>query len=96
MVLGILGTVLCCVFAGVPAIILGNVARKEIDASQVDHVGISFNPRANLARRLWFVALNRPSMRSLLDRLRRQGSGERSSPDAVRASAARHPEQRRT
>jgi hypothetical protein len=34
MVLGILGTVLCCVFAGVPAIILGNIARKEIDASQ--------------------------------------------------------------
>ena len=34
MVLGILGTVLCCVFAGVPAIILGNIARKEIDASE--------------------------------------------------------------
>ena len=34
MVLGILGTVLCCVFAGVPAIILGNIAKKEIDASQ--------------------------------------------------------------
>jgi hypothetical protein len=34
MVLGILGTVLCCVLAGVPAIFLGNIARKEIDASQ--------------------------------------------------------------
>ena len=34
MVLGILGTVLCCVFAGVPAIILANIAKKEIAASQ--------------------------------------------------------------
>lgn len=34
MVLGILGMVLCCVFAGIPAIILGNSAKKEIDASQ--------------------------------------------------------------
>jgi hypothetical protein len=33
MILGIVGTVLCCVFAGVPAIILGNIAKKEIDAS---------------------------------------------------------------
>jgi hypothetical protein len=33
MILGILGTVLCCVFAGVPAIILGSIARKEIGAS---------------------------------------------------------------
>jgi hypothetical protein len=33
MVLGILGTVLCCLFAGVPAIILGAIARKEIAAS---------------------------------------------------------------
>jgi carbamoyltransferase len=44
-----------------------------IDASQLDHVGISFDPRANLARRLWFVATNRPSIRSVLDRVRRQG-----------------------
>lgn len=33
MILGIAGTVLCCLFAGVPAIILGSIARKEIDAS---------------------------------------------------------------
>jgi len=44
-----------------------------IDATELDHIGISFNPRANLARRLWFVAKNRPSIRSLVDRLRRQG-----------------------
>ncbi|MFO0226695.1 MAG: carbamoyltransferase N-terminal domain-containing protein, partial [Planctomyces sp.] len=39
----------------------------------VQHVAISFNPRANLWRRLAFVAKARPSFRSLLDRLRRQG-----------------------
>jgi hypothetical protein len=33
MILGIVGTVLCCLPAGIPAIILGNIARKEIDAS---------------------------------------------------------------
>jgi hypothetical protein len=33
MILGIVGTVLCCLPAGIPAIILGNSARKEIDAA---------------------------------------------------------------
>lgn len=33
MILGIVGTVLCCLFAGVPAIVLGATARKEINAS---------------------------------------------------------------
>lgn len=33
MILGILGVVLCCLPAGIPAIILGNIARKEIAAS---------------------------------------------------------------
>jgi carbamoyltransferase len=49
------------------------LATAGIDARQLDHVGISFNPRANLARRLRFVVVNRPSVRSLVDRLRRQG-----------------------
>jgi carbamoyltransferase len=44
-----------------------------VDAREVDHVGISFNPRANLARRIGFVLRNRPSFGSLVDRLRRQG-----------------------
>jgi carbamoyltransferase len=44
-----------------------------IDAGDIDHIGISFNPRANFARRLRFVIANRPSVGSLLDRLRRQG-----------------------
>ena len=33
MILGILGTVLCCLPAGIPAIILGTIARREVDAS---------------------------------------------------------------
>lgn len=32
MILGILGTVLCCLFAGIPAIVLGHQAKSEIDA----------------------------------------------------------------
>lgn len=41
--------------------------------SDVDHVAVSFNPRANLAKRLAFVASHRPSVRAILDRLKRQG-----------------------
>ena len=33
LVLGILGLVCCGLFAGIPAIILGNMAKSEIDAS---------------------------------------------------------------
>ena len=44
-----------------------------ITASELDHIAISFNPRANLSRRLRFVAANRPSMRAIIDRLKRQG-----------------------
>jgi uncharacterized protein DUF4190 len=32
MILGILGVVLCCLFAGIPAIVLGHQAKREIDA----------------------------------------------------------------
>ena len=44
-----------------------------VRASQLDHVGISFNPRANWWKRVGFVLRNRPSMTSLLERIRRQG-----------------------
>ncbi|TWU16998.1 carbamoyltransferase family protein [Allorhodopirellula heiligendammensis] len=44
-----------------------------ISISDVDHVAISFDPRANLARRLAFVASHRPSARAILDRVKRQG-----------------------
>ena len=42
-------------------------------AADVDHVAVSFNPRANFFRRLGFVAKNRPSFRAIFDRIRRQG-----------------------
>ena len=44
-----------------------------LKAADVDHVAISFDPRANLWRRLGFVATHWPSMSAILDRLRRQG-----------------------
>lgn len=44
----------------------------RISIRDVDHVAISFNPRANLARRVGYVLANRPSMASVLDRMRRQ------------------------
>lgn len=44
-----------------------------VKAEEVGHVAISFDPRANLSRRLAYVARNRPSWRAILDRLKRQG-----------------------
>jgi carbamoyltransferase len=44
-----------------------------IKAADLDHVGISFDPRANLGKRLGFVLKNRPSFSAVLDRLKRQG-----------------------
>src|SRR6516225_9267313 len=44
-----------------------------ITAAELDHVGISFDPRTNFWKRVGFVFRNRPSLGSLLDRVRRQG-----------------------
>jgi carbamoyltransferase len=44
-----------------------------IRAEELDHVAVSFNPRANFGRRLAFVATQRPSISAITDRLRRQG-----------------------
>jgi carbamoyltransferase len=44
-----------------------------ISAADLDHVGISFDPRANWAKRIAFVVRNRPSLRAIVDRIRRQG-----------------------
>jgi len=44
-----------------------------VKAADLDHVAISFDPRANVGRRLAFVARNRPSLRAIADRLKRQG-----------------------
>jgi carbamoyltransferase len=42
-------------------------------ADQLDHVAISFDPKANFSKRLGFVLKNRPSLSAILDRLKRQG-----------------------
>ena len=61
-------------WAGFPAeSIRWCLEKGGIDAKELDHVAISFNPRANIGKRLQFVAANRPSVRAILDRLRRQG-----------------------
>ncbi|MDA7931146.1 carbamoyltransferase [Akkermansiaceae bacterium] len=44
-----------------------------VKAADLDHVAISFDPRANFRKRLAFVAKNRPSLRAIADRLKRQG-----------------------
>ena len=44
-----------------------------VSISDVDHVAVSFNPRANMAKRIAFVASHRPSFRAIFDRLKRQG-----------------------
>ena len=43
-----------------------------ISIEEVDHVAVSFNPKANLSKRVGFVLKQRPSLSSVLDRLRRQ------------------------
>ncbi len=44
-----------------------------IGIDEVDHVAISFNPRANLSKRLMFVAKHRPTAKAIIARLKRQG-----------------------
>ncbi len=47
--------------------------QAAVSPRDLDHVAISFDPRANFLRRLGFVATNWPSPRALLDRVKRQG-----------------------
>lgn len=44
-----------------------------VAAEELGHVAISFDPRANIGKRIAFVARNRPSLRAIADRLKRQG-----------------------
>ena len=46
---------------------VGGISPEELDA-----VAISFNPKANLNRKLLFALQKRPALRSLLDRFRKQ------------------------
>jgi carbamoyltransferase len=62
-----------------------------VAATDLDHVAISFNPRANAFRRLGFVARHRPRFGAIVDRLKRQGktlSLERQFAEAVNTPLA--------
>ncbi len=45
----------------------------DLDVSQLDHVAVSFNPRANMGKRLAFLATHRPNFSAIFDRIKRQG-----------------------
>jgi carbamoyltransferase len=44
----------------------------KLSGSELDHVAISYNPKANLNRKLMFTLQQRPSLQSLLDRFVKQ------------------------
>lgn len=61
-------------WAGFPAESIRYVMREGgMSISDLDHVAISFDPKANLGRKVLFTVANRPSLQSIIDRLRRQG-----------------------
>jgi carbamoyltransferase len=61
-------------WAGFPAESIRYVLQAGgVSIDQVQHIAISFNPKANLGRKALFTLINRPSLRSVLDRLSRQG-----------------------
>jgi carbamoyltransferase len=61
-------------WAGFPAESIRYVLEEgRIAVGEIDHVAVSFDPTANLGRKALFTIVNRPSLRSILDRLQRQG-----------------------
>ena len=44
-----------------------------VTAEQLDHVAVSFDPKANVGRKAVFALINRPSLSAIVDRLKRQG-----------------------
>jgi carbamoyltransferase len=61
-------------WAGFPAESVRYVLEEGgVAIEDIEHVAVSFNPRANLFRKAFFALAKRPSMRSMIDRLRRQG-----------------------
>ncbi|MFT4691545.1 MAG: carbamoyltransferase [Limisphaerales bacterium] len=61
-------------WAGFPAeSIRWCLKESGVQAVDLDHVAISFNPRVNMGKRLGFVLKNRPSLGAIVDRLKRQG-----------------------
>lgn len=61
-------------WAGFPAeSIRWVLAEGGVAADQLDHVAVSFDPKANVGRKALFTLINRPSLRAVVDRLKRQG-----------------------
>lgn len=61
-------------WAGFPAESIRDVlAQGNLTVADVEHVAVSFDPKANLGRKALFTLINRPSFRSIVDRLQRQG-----------------------
>jgi carbamoyltransferase len=58
-----------------------------LKARDIDHVAVSFNPRANIGKKLSFVLSNRPKFSSIRDRLTRQ-SKAKSLPQAFAEATA--------
>ena len=56
-----------------------------VKAADIDHVAVSFDPRANMGKRLGFVLRNRPSMRAVLDRLNREVNTILAEPEMIAA-----------
>ncbi len=60
-------------WAGFPAESIRYCLREGgIELRDLDHVTLSFNPRANIGQKLKFSLFNRPEIGSILDRLKRQ------------------------
>ena len=49
------------------------LAAGAIQVADLDHVAVSFDPRANLGRKALFALSRRPSLAAIIDRLQRQG-----------------------
>lgn len=61
-------------WAGFPAeSIRWCLEQADLQGTDVDHVAISFDPRANFFRRIGFVLRHRPSLSAIIDRVKRQG-----------------------
>lgn len=61
-------------WAGFPVESIRYVLQEaNVPIGGIDHVALSFDPKANLGRKALFTLVNRPSLRSILDRLQRQG-----------------------
>ncbi len=61
-------------WAGFPVESIRYVLQEaNVSICDVEHVAVSFDPKANLGRKALFTLVNRPSLRSVLDRLQRQG-----------------------